>query len=203
MGDLSPIFAISFKHDYLLKTTNQSPKSGIVGTGLWLSSELEFLTNKLFHAFVWGINNSGLRFSCPNLKNAEASWEAQGFPPLPEPDLHFVFLEDSLDWQASPLALSSAICFHWFWLSTSKSIKTAKHFKSHTPLHCVWEIKQTFHQAHKKTKRDGLDCVFVCMVFHVRVTCEGSLSSQHRYEQLSFVQCLLWRQLGESPRHID
>lgn len=26
MGDLSPIFAISFKHDYLLKTTNPKPK---------------------------------------------------------------------------------------------------------------------------------------------------------------------------------
>lgn len=30
MGDLSPIFAVSFKHDYLLKTTNQSSQSGIV-----------------------------------------------------------------------------------------------------------------------------------------------------------------------------
>lgn len=30
MRDLSPIFAISFKRDYLLKKTNQGPKSGIV-----------------------------------------------------------------------------------------------------------------------------------------------------------------------------
>lgn len=142
-----------------LKQQTKAPSLALWTTSLWLSSELEFLTNKLFNAFVWGINSSGLRFSCPNLKNAAASWEAQGFPPLPESGLHFVFLEDSLDWQASPLALSSAICFHWFWLSTSKSIKTAKHFKSYTPPHCVCEIKQTFHQAHKK-RRFGL-CVCV------------------------------------------
>lgn len=30
MRDLSPIFAVSFKRDYLLKKTNQSPESGIV-----------------------------------------------------------------------------------------------------------------------------------------------------------------------------
>lgn len=144
-----------------LKKQTKAPSLALWTTGLWLSSELEFLTNKLFHAFVWGINSSGLRFSCLNLKNAAASWEAQGFPPLPEPGLHFVFLEESLDWQASPLALSPAICFHRFWLSTSKSIKAAKHFKSHTPPRCVWEIKQTFHQEHKK-RRFGLRvCVYV------------------------------------------
>lgn len=82
--------------------------------GLRLSSELEFLTNKLFHSFVWGINSSGLRFSSPNLKNAAASWEDQGFPFLPEPGLHIVFLEDSVEWQASTLALSLAIYFYWF-----------------------------------------------------------------------------------------
>lgn len=183
-----------------LKQQTKAPSLALWTTGLWLSFEVEFLTNKLFHAFVWGINSSGLRFSYPNLKNAAASWEAQRFPPLPELDVHFVFLEDSSDWQASPLAVSSAICFHRFWLKTSKSIKAAKHFKSHSPPHCVWEMKQTFHQVHKKRH---LDCVFVCMVFHVRVTWEGSLSSQHRYEQLSFVQHLLWWQLGESPRRTD
>lgn len=79
-----------------LKQQTKAQSLALWTTGLWLSSELEFLTNKLFHAFVWGINSSGLRFSCPNLKNAAASWEAQGFPPLPEPGLHFVFVEDSL-----------------------------------------------------------------------------------------------------------
>lgn len=142
-----------------LKQQTKAPSLALWTTGLWLSSELEFLTNKLFHAFVWSINSSGLRFSCPNLKNVAASWEAQGFPPLPEPGLHFVFLEDSLDWQASPLALSSAICFHRFWLSTSKSIKAAKHFKSRSPPPCMWEIKQTFHQAHKKRRLVLCVCV--------------------------------------------
>lgn len=130
-----------------LKKQTQAPRLALWTTGLWLSPELEFLTNKLFHVFVWGINSSGLSFSCPNLKNAAASWEAQGFPPLPESGLHFVFLEDSMDWQASPLVCSPAICFHHFWLNTSKSIKAAKHFKSHTPLRRVWEIKQTFHRS--------------------------------------------------------
>lgn len=33
MGDLSPIYAVSFKRDYLLKTTNQISKSGTVDDG--------------------------------------------------------------------------------------------------------------------------------------------------------------------------
>lgn len=143
-----------------LKQQTKALSLALWTTGLWLSSEPEFLTNKLFHAFVWGINSSGLRFSCPNLKNAAASWEAQGFPRLPKPDLHFVFLDDTLDWQASPLVRCSAICLHQFWLRTSKSIKAAKHFKSHTPPRCVWEIKQTFHQVHKKRRFRLCVCVY-------------------------------------------
>lgn len=137
-------------------------------TGLWLRPELEFLTNKLFRAFVWGINGSGLRFSCPNLKNAAASWGAQGFPPLPEPGLHFVFLEDSPDWRVSPLALlSSAICCGRLWLNTSKPIKAAKHFrKSHNREPCV-RNKANFSSGPQK------EAVWTVCVYGL--PCEGDL----------------------------
>lgn len=151
-----------------LKQQTQAPGLAMRTTGLWLSSELEFLTNKLSHSFVWGINASGLRFSSPNLKNVAASWEAQGFPPPPEPGLHFVFLEDSLDWQGSSLAFSPAICFHWFLVNTSKSIEAVKHFKSCSPLPWMWEIKQTFHRAHKLRQ-------FVLRVCVYGFPCKGDL----------------------------
>ena len=79
---LEPIFAVSFNHDYLLKNTNQGPRVWHCGRQAFDCAQgFEFLTNKLFHAFVWGISDSGLRFSCSNLKNVQASWEAQGFSP--------------------------------------------------------------------------------------------------------------------------
>lgn len=124
---------------YFKKKQTKAQSLPLWTTGLWLRSELEFLPNKLFHAFVWGINGSGLRFSCPNLKNAAASWGAQGFPPLPEPGLHFVFLDDSPDWQVPPLGLlSSAICCGPSdWAHQSQN-KAAKHFRKwHNRKPCV------------------------------------------------------------------
>lgn len=90
-------------------------------------SRLEFLTNNLFHAFVWGINGSGLRFSFSNLKNVPASWEAQGFPPLWEWAPHFVFLEGSPDWQASSLG---PLLSHLFSLILSQHIKVNQSSKA-------------------------------------------------------------------------